>query len=187
MNKRDAINEILLALNELPLDSSDVIDDLPTAILISKEIDIAKKKVLNYGWKFNELTISFAPNNENNIVIPDTFLTATGTADNPEVIIRDWKAYNKETNSFIFTSSITLEVIDDVAFDDLPFAIANLVVQTASLKSYIDIVGNTEDVAIRRTELKEAKIDAIRYDTRISNTNTLEGEYESNLLNMSSL
>lgn len=187
MNKRDAVNEVLLALNELPLDTEDLIEDIPTAIIVEKEIEQAKKKILNYGWKFNTLSFSFYPNEEGNIVVPDTFLTATGTEDNPEIIVRDWKAYDTENNTFKFTSAITLEVLDDTNFDDIPFAIANYIVQYASLKSYIDIIGNTDDISIRKHYLDEARIDAIRYDTNISDTNVFNGDYETDLLDMTSL
>ena len=187
MNRRDAINEILLSLNELPLDVEDSIEQLPTALLVDKELTIATRKVLSYGWKFNELTISFYPNEEGNIVVPDTFLTATGTEDNPEVVIRDWKVYDKENNTFKFKSPITLNVIDDVNFDDIPFVIANYIVQVASYKAYIDIIGNTDDVRIRREELQMSKIEAMRYDTQISETNILLERYASDLQNMKSL
>lgn len=187
MNKRDAINEVLLALNELPLDTEDTVESIPTAVLVDKELDIAKRKVLAYGWEFNSLTISFYPNNEGNIVVPNTFLSATGGEDNPEIIIRDWKAYDKENNSFNFTSPVVLNVIDDVNFDDIPYPIANYIVQFASLKSYIDIIGNTDDVNVRRKEFQDAKNDAIRYDTNVSSTNVLDGTYEQDLLNMASL
>lgn len=187
MNYRDAVNEVLLALNELPLDPSDNLEDIPTALLVGRELDIARKKVLSYGWEFNTLKISFYPNEENNIVVPSTYLSADGTEDNPEVIIRDWKCFNKETNTFKFESPVILNVIDDVVFDDIPFPIANYIVQMASLKAYIDIIGNTQDVNIRRRELEEAKIEALRYDTRISDTNVLDSRYATDLLNMGSL
>ena len=90
MNKRDAINEVLMALNELPLQHSDSVEAIPTAILVDREINIAKKKVLSYGWEFNTFTLSFYPNSEGHIVVPSTFLSADGGEDNPQVIIRDW-------------------------------------------------------------------------------------------------
>lgn len=187
MNRRDALNEVLLALNELPLDVSDNIEDIPTAVLVDKELEIARRKVLAYGWEFNTLAISFYPNQEGNIVVPNTYLSADGTVDNPEIIVRDWKVFDKENNTFKFTSPVTLDVIDDVVFDDIPFPIANYIVQVASLKSYIDIIGNTEDVALRRAEVQEARMEALRYDTRVSNTNVLDSEYSTTLLDMTSI
>jgi len=187
MNYRDGINEILLALNELPLDTSDNIEDIPTAILVDKELSNARKRVLSYGWEFNTLTMSFYPNNEGNIVVPDTFISADGTVDNPDIIIVDWKCFDKAKNTFKFTSPISLNVITDISFDDIPYQIANYIVQVASLKSYIDIIGNTDDINIRRIELNDAKIEAMRYDARISNTNMIDSDYAVNLLNMSSL
>ena len=182
MNKRDAINEVLMALNELPLLPTDSVEAIPTAILVDREIDVAKKKVLSYGWEFNTLTLSFYPNSEGSIVVPNTYLSADGGEDNPDLIIRDWKVYDKERKSFKFESPVDLEVIDDTLFDDIPFSVANYIVQVASLKAYVDIIGNTEDIALRRVELQEAKTEALRYDTRISKTNLIDSEYVNGLL-----
>ncbi len=182
MNKRDAINEVLMALNELPLQPSDSVEAIPTAILVDREIDIAKKKVLSYGWEFNTFTLSFYPNSEGHIVVPSTFLSADGGEDNPQVIIRDWKVYDTERKSFKFDSPIELDVIDDTLFDDIPFSVANYIVQVAALKAYVDIIGNTDDISLRRIEVQEAKMEALRYDARISNTNLLDSDYVNGLL-----
>lgn len=164
MNLRDAINEILISLNEIPLDVDDLIDDVPTAKVVATQLEISKKKVLAYGWEFNTLTISLYPNTQNHIVVPESFLSVNGTSDNPEVIVKDWKLYDKEENTFVFTSPIDCVVIEDIAFDDIPFAIANYIVQVASLQSYINIIGNTDDVSIRHRAMLEAKNEAIRTD-----------------------
>ncbi len=187
MNKRDAINEVLLTLNELPLEVSDLVTDIPIAILVDREIDIAKKKILSYGWNFNTLLLSFYPNNQNNIVVPTTYLSVKPTTDNPDVIIRDWKVFNKAENSFTYTEPVELNVVDDVLFDDIPFHIANYIVQYASLKAYIDIIADNNGVSLRKQEMQESKIEALRYDAQVSDTNVLTQEYSTTLLNMTSL
>jgi len=187
MNKRDAINEVLLTLNELPLEVSDLVADIPIAVLVDREIEVAKKKILAYGWNFNTLLLSFYPNNQNNIVVPTTYLSVKPTEDNPNIIIRDWKVFNKVENSFIYTEAVELNVVDDVLFDDIPFPVANYIVQHAGLKAYVDIIADNNGVSLRRQEMLEARMEAFRYDTQVSDTNILSQEYATNLMNMTSL
>lgn len=187
MNTRDAINEILLSLNELPLDPSDLVEDIPTATIVQKELEIAKRKVLSYGWEHNSLSISLYPNNEGYIVVPNTYLSVDGGIDNPNIIVRDWKLYDKENKSFRFTGQIEVNVIEDIVFDDIPFHIANYIVQTASLQAYINIIGNTDDIKIRYEAVQVAKIEALRNDANKFNGNVLEQDYATQLLGKAGL
>jgi len=78
MNLRDAVNEILLSLNELPLDVEDAIEDIQIAIVVDTELQIAKKKILAKGWYFNTINMSLVPNIEGYIAIPFSFLSIDG-------------------------------------------------------------------------------------------------------------
>lgn len=174
MNRRDAINEILLSLNELPLDTADNVADVPTARIVDAQLEITKKKILAYGWEFNTLTLNLYPNTQGHIVVPETFLSVNGSDDNPEIIVKDWKLFDKEVNSFIFSDAIECKVIEDVLFDDIPFSIANYIVQVSSLASYINIIGNTDDVTVRNRALQEARIEALRENANNINGNLID-------------
>lgn len=173
MNRRDAINEILLSLNELPLDITDNTDDVPTAKIVDAQLEITKKKILSYGWEFNTIKLDLYPNTESRIVVPESFLTVNAP-DNPEIIVKDWKLYDKEENSFLFTSAITCEFVEDVPFDDIPFTIANYIVQSASLQAYINIIGNTDDVTLRQRVMLDARAEAIRENAYNINGNLVD-------------
>lgn len=181
MNRRDAINEILLSLNELPLDVDDLIEDLPTAVIVDRELTIARKKVLSYGWSFNSLTITLVPDNEGYIRLSDQFLSVDGFDDN-DIIVRDWKLFNKSTMSYKFSGGVEVDIIEDSAFDDIPFSVANLIVQTASLQAYINIVGNADDIALRKNALDLARIEAIRDDANKLDGNLLTSEFATTML-----
>ena len=184
MNKRDAINEILLSLNELPLDVTDLVEDIGIAVIVDKELDIAKRKVLSQGWYFNTTDKSLVPDIQGYIVIPKTFLSVDGASS---YIVRDWKLFDKIEKTFKFDEAVTTEVIEDIIFDDVPFHIANYIVQFASLQAYINIIGNSEDISLRANVLNTARIEAIRDDANKMDGNLLESTYVTGLLDRTAL
>lgn len=182
MNKRDSINEILLALNELPLDITDNVEDIQIATIVDKQLDITKRKILSKGWYFNTTTRDLYPNVQGNIVIPLTFLSTDGGDNEPNLMVRDWKLFDKSEMSFIFDKSKECKVVEDIVFDDIPFIVADYITQVASLQAYINIIGNTEDISIRNRMIDIARIDAYREDANNRDGNILESDFVTGLL-----
>lgn len=187
MTEREAINEILLNVNELPLDDTDVVEDISIAVIANKFLDIARKQVLNYGWYFNTLEITLYPNTSSYIVIPTTYLAVDGSSDTDEYTVRDYKLFNKATNSFIFEDGVSCIVVDDVVFDDVPYAIANYIIKIASFNAYSNRIGDANGMSIRANLMKEAKIDALRDNAHKLDGNVLTGAETTALLDRTSL
>lgn len=179
MNKRDAINEILLSLNELPLDVTDNIEDIGIAVIVDKELDIAKKKVLSEGWYFNVLSHTLEPNVDGYIVIPESYISVDGESS---IIVRDWKLYNHIDRTFKFDEAVEAIVTEDIPFDDVPFHTASYIVQVASLQAYINIIGNTDDVQLRLKSMNTARIEAIRDNANNIDGNLLTSQRATDLL-----
>lgn len=173
MNLRDAINEILLSLNELPLDITDLVEDIGIAVIVDKELGIARKKVLSEGWYFNVLNRTLVPDIQGYIVVPQTFLSVDGASN---IMVRDWKLFDSSAKTFKFEDPVNVDVIEDIVFDDIPFHIANYIVQMASLQAYINVVGNSDDIVLRRNSLQAARIEAIRDAARKKDGNLLENQ-----------
>jgi len=184
MNKRDAINEILLSLNELPLDITDLVEDIAIAVIVDKELDIAKRKVLSQGWYFNVLSHSLVPDIQGYIVIPKTFLSVDGASN---IAVRDWKLFDTAAKTFKFDDVVIADVTEDILFDDVPFHIANYIVQFASLQAYINIIGNSEDISLRARVVNDARVEAIRDDAGKIDGNLLTNEYATGLLDKTSI
>lgn len=187
MNKRDAINEILLSLNELPLDIDDLVEDVQTAVIVDKELEIARKKILSQGWYFNKTTRELTPNVDGYIIVPNNFFSVDPTDGASNIVVRDWKLFNKEDMTFIFTDTVTCDVVEDITFDDIPFTVADYIVQTASLRAYINIIGNSEDVNVRKEEIMQARLLAIKENARMIDGNVLNGTFVTSLLDRESL
>lgn len=186
MDKRDAINEILLSLNELPLDIEDAVEDIQVAVIVDKQLDITKRKILASGWFFNTTVITLVPNTEEYIVIPQSFLSVDGTTDK-NLTVRDWKLFDKEKLTYKFEDSQECNVIEDISFDDIPFMTADYIVQVASLQSYINIIGNTEDIAVRNQMVAMSRIEALREDANNIDGNLLGSQFVTSLIDRTSL
>ena len=187
MNLRDAINEILLSLNELPLDVTDAVEDIPIAVVVNQSLDIAKRKVLGKGWYFNTIDMELTPNTDGYISIPFSFLSVDGGDAEPNLTVRDWKLFDKELLTYKFTENKSCEIIEDIPFDDVPYMIANYIVAVSSLQSYTDIIGDESGIRIKREAVLEAKIDAFREDANSIDGNLLTDDHTTGLLDRTAL
>lgn len=187
MQEREAINEILLNINELPLDSSDIVEDINIAIVAKNWLDIARKQVLSRGWEFNSTTMSLSPNTDGYIIIPTDFLYVDGTSDTDTYVVRDWKLFDKTLLSYRFTDAVECDIIEDIAFDDIPHTLANYVVKTASLMAYSNIIGDTNGMSSRAAMLREVKVDALADDANKIDGNLLSSTFVTTALDRASI
>lgn len=187
MNIRDAINEILLSINEMPLDIEDSVDDIQTAKIVESQLNIVKRNILSRGWFFNKTTRSLKPDLSGYIPIPSTFLSVDGGDDYPYVTVRDQKLFDKSELTYKFDESIECEIIEDMIFDDIPFIIADYIVKTASLYTYINVIGNTDDISVRNQMMQMSKLEAIRENARNIDGNILEHTFVTTLLDRENL
>lgn len=179
MTTRDAINEILLSINELPLDATDDITDIQTAIIVNEHLSIAKRRVLSYGWNFNTTYKSLTPQTNLHIVIPSTYLSVDAGADYD---VRQSELFDKVNYTFEFTDSIDATVIEDVDFSDVPYVIANYIIKEAALNAYISIIGDDSNVTLRHNAMVQARNDAFRENARKIGGNVLTKDYATDLL-----
>lgn len=187
MQEREAINEILVNINELPLDDTDVIEDINIAVVANTFLNVSRKEVLSYGWNFNSLTLNMYPNVSGYIIVPDSVLSIDPTADTSTIITRDYKLYDNSTQSFQFTDSVECQIVDDIAFDDIPFVVANYIVKLAVLNTYSNQIGDAKGIDIRANLLKLAKIEAYRDDANKHDGNILTSTFATTALDRTSL
>lgn len=185
MNIKDAVNEVLLSLNELPLDDTDNISDIGIAVTANEHIEIARKRILSKGWYFNTITTDLVPDVDGYIIIPNSYLSVDSVANN-NIIVRDAKLFDKDEFTFIFDEAEECTIVEDVVLDDLPFTITDYIVQLASLNAYISIIGNSDDVAIRRENVNLARIEAMKDNARIKDGNIFDHTDTSTLLDRTS-
>ncbi len=182
MQEREAINEILINVNEVPLDEEDIIEDINIAIVINNFLTVARKSALIEGWYFNELTLTLVPNTSNYIVIPKSYLSVDGSNDSDTYTVRDWKLFDKSSISFQFEEAVECDIVEDIVFDDIPFSVANYIVKTATLMAYSNIIGDEGGIRVRQGAMEMARIEAIRDNANKIDGNLLSEVYATNLL-----
>ncbi len=174
--EREAINEILLALNELPLPDDTSLDSIQISISANKFLSISKSTTLKKGWNFNTHVVELVPNEDKYIIIPNTFMSVDPVDKLSDVIVVDHRLYNKETNSYEFDGSIECEIIMEVDFDDIPFTFRDYIIKRAKVSAYVSIIGSTDELALYREELREAHVDAVREEADSIDGNVLSGQ-----------
>ena len=115
----DAVNKMLLGA---------LIDPVAT-LEYTGDIDVEKAKgildtitleVETIGWSFNTLIFNITPDTNNEIVIPDSYISVDPTDRSLNYIVRAGKLYDKEENTFKFTDPVKLKVTTIEEFEDIP-------------------------------------------------------------------
>ena len=125
----DAVNTILSAVGEPPINSLDEQKNVDAAIARNILTEV-NRDMQAHGWHFNSQTkVSFSPDSSTKeITLPDNILridvehwtSAFGTTDNRDITQRGSKLFSKKDNSYEFTSDVIASVIYAFTWDELP-------------------------------------------------------------------
>lgn len=177
MTQIDAINKMLRYVGELPLPSTVIIDNLPdgheakTAKTILQE---ASREAQKKGWWFNSEQWVFIPDNSGYITIPNIIISLRSTNVNNEYTIKGGDLYDVKQKTKIFTDKVTLDVVFEVAFEDLPETFNDYVVYVAAkyLHTYLNAdeitqkellqLISTSYVEVQREHLRNKKYNAVK-------------------------
>ena len=107
MTEIDAINRMLRYIGELPIPSNVTIDSLPEGheAVQARTIlaETLREEQENKFW-FNTFTISFVPNTDGRITLPNNVVAF----ENIEYFKEGGDLYTKETMSSVFTEAVEL-------------------------------------------------------------------------------
>lgn len=120
--KLDAVNQILSGIGESPVSS--LSSGLPDAETAERFLDEISMDVQESGWQCNtDTNLKLYPNAEGNIALPINVLKvdSSGTDARRDVVEREGKLYDRDNKTFIFTSPITVDIVFQLAFEDLPY------------------------------------------------------------------
>jgi len=120
--KIQAINTMLSAIGEPPVNS--LSSTRADSNIAEQILDETSREVQTYGWHFNtEHDVELVPDNSGNIVVSDNTVvidTDPTRYYNMDLILRGNLVYDKVTNSSVFSSSIVVDRIILLDFEDLP-------------------------------------------------------------------
>ena len=167
----DALNVILSALGEMPVNTLD--SGLPVALISLQTLRRQSRAIQTQGWWFNEdYSYRLIPDVEGRITVKDA-LSLRPAGDNAwgsyprDIVLRGNRVYDRANRSYTFDDPVHADVIWHLPWDELPFVFRDYVALRAA-RQQTDDTRNSQVLHEfnRRNELEayralnEANIDA---------------------------
>jgi hypothetical protein len=167
-----AVNTMLRAIGESPVNSLDN-TGMVDAVLAQQTLETVSRHVQERGWywntKENLLLVRSYP--DKTIILPDNTLRVDTVGDDNRthpVIQRGNRLYNKKTNSFVFDKDLRVDLVEFLAFEDLPQAARTYITLSSVRKFQEDRVGSEalakmqqQDEAVAWNELISAEAETM--------------------------
>lgn len=171
-----SVNVMLQMINELPINDDVELAEIQEAQLASSVLIETKKEVLAEGWDFNfDENYEFPQDSEGYINIPANVLDITSKDGN--IIMRDWRLYNKTDKTAIFTEPQTMDVKWDLDFNSLSHPIRNFITIRAARKFQARTVMDTNVYGYSQQDEEDAHIAARRSEGFTGRYNMLNAPY----------
>ena len=144
----------------------------PAAIAAKNVLDLYYREIQADGRYYNTETRTLALSNTGEIILPSNTLDVDATDTSKKVAHRGTRLYDTKNNTFTFTAALEVDITVELAFDDLPFVVANYVMRRAVLEHYINRDGDkvktqalaalaeAAQVQYERTMLRNADVSA---------------------------
>lgn len=165
------VNLMLGTMGEKPLNSLTDSHALLSAAL--GKLDENNRSIQSDGWWFNmeELTLEPSPIDDA-IYLPNDCLSVRTPSRN--LVKRGNRIYNLDGGSYEFTSSLDVELIREVEFEDLPEIAATYISKVAVLSFQSDYDGDTARARLLAQEIERAYIGINSAHTRNRKVNFLD-------------
>ncbi len=119
MDKLEVVNACLATMGEAPLNSLD--DDHAYKAAAITALAKANRREQKRGWWFNSEYVSLVPDVSKYVYIPlDAISVKTVVARSDYWTQRGNRLYNRRTNNYIFTAAVLVDLVRELAFEELP-------------------------------------------------------------------
>ena len=178
ITKLQAVNRMLSSIGETAVVS--IPSTRPDASLAETELDNISRDVQQEGWHFNtEEDVELTPI-ANEIAVPSDALRIDPCNASVDYVWREGKLYDRENNTFTITSSVKVNIVRGLDFEDMPEA-ARQYIHVRAARSFQDKqLGATDlhgyqatDEMRSRVELEDADCE-MRDGNAMLNRSTIE-------------
>lgn len=158
MTRLDAVNRMLEALGEDPVNSlSSGLSDAESAerflARVSKQVQMA-------GWHANtDRAVTLVPDAQSkNIMLPANTLKVdtVGRDSRRNLTKRGRRLYDVKARSFLFSNPVTVDIVTELPWDDLTYALQNYISALAAQKYQASEMGSVALDQFSSREVKEA-------------------------------
>tara|TARA_B100001250_G_scaffold400971_1_gene412243 strand:+ start:629 stop:1246 length:618 start_codon:yes stop_codon:yes gene_type:complete len=171
-----AVNSILGAIGQSPVTS--IVKENPEVGFIYNLLRDSNVDLQNEGWHFNtERHVEYTPDANGKIAIGGDVLkmdTTDGWVDRThDVVKRSGYLYDKynHTDDFSDHTTIKLDIVKLIAFEDLPSVFQRYIIYRASRMAATQLVANAQLVQLLQLQEQQARASCQEYECNQGNHN----------------
>lgn len=173
MTKLDAVNICLSSIGETQVSSME--DSGADALAASELIDETSRLVQDKGWHWNTEVFSIAPDNNGFINLPANTSRVDSTSVDYylDVIQRGLRLYNKDDNTYVFTDPVKVELVQTLAFEELPTSAKIFIAARAAMTFQERVIGSDSLDKTLKDQAKDAWVALVRAENETGDYNML--------------
>jgi len=123
--EKEAVNTMLTSIGEQPIQNLNDLAGLSDASIAKQILDNVSRAIQSRGWIFNtDLDVTMKINQYGEIALSPDILRVDTTSlvrqGDTDIVERGRKLYDRQKQSFIFTSNVKVNQIKLLIFEDLP-------------------------------------------------------------------
>ena len=171
-----AVNSILGAIGQSPVTS--IVKENPEVGFIYNLLRDSNVDLQNEGWHFNtERHVEYTPDSNGKIAVGSDVLrmdTTDGWVDRThDVVKRNGYLYDKynHTDDFSDHTTIKLDIVKLIAFEDIPSVFQRYIIYKASLMAATQLVANAQLVQLLTLQEQQARATCQEYECNQGNHN----------------
>lgn len=186
-----AVNVMLGTIGESRINSLEASSAVAESAIARDLLQEVLVEVLSKGWHFNtEYDFPLSPDTQTKeIRLPSNCIECdTSPSPHVDVAVRGNRLYNKKTHSYSFDSSLKVEMIVLLTFEELPQAAREYIKIRAARKFQKRFLGSDTLDGFTEEDERTAKALLEKYDARTADYNILSGSYDvARILNRESI
>lgn len=176
----EAINLALQVIGEQIIENDVSIEGIYEAEQADLLIENVKEELLSEGWTFNtDEAWSLAPDVEGYITVPADVIRVD-TASN--YIRKDGKLYDKDNQTYKFTSAVSCDIVWDLEFDVLPPIMQQYITLKASRILHQRLVGDADVLSILVQDERDALVRVKMHEEDIGDYNIFDNTTVSRVI-----
>jgi len=176
----EAINLALQVIGEQIIENDVSIEGIYEAEQADLLIENVKEELLSEGWTFNtDFNWSLAPDVEGYITVPADVIRVD-TASN--YIRKDGKLYDKDNQTYKFTSAVSCDIVWDLEFDVLPPIMQQYITLKASRILHQRLVGDADVLSILIQDERDALVRVKMHEEDIGDYNIFDNTTVSRVI-----
>jgi len=171
----EAVNEMLNAIGEGQVSALDTGNaDVQQCVRLLRD---HSRKIQSRGWWFNrEDEYTLTPDSDGYIVLPSTVLRVDPSGDDrydKPFVQRGLKLYDPVNHTYVFTETITVELVVGLEWDELPQSVRSYVTASAGLEFTDTDLTNEIRHTFSKARRDEAYLELLKEEADANDNNML--------------